>query len=181
MSTVTPTKECAVQFESQVNGYTNQGTNDIAHFISNGLVVAWIDFDGNPGGNLGLGTIGGNITVSRIFQNEGLAYSSADSAIALSGWGNGSTVSGAIGYDPAFSFNVTASGVPAANPTITITFKNGSWGRPPQFLVMRNDINTPYWGVPHTVVTTATTLVITFNGTPTVGTTYSYICMGVGN
>lgn len=55
LSTTVPTKECAVQFESQVNGYTNQGTNDIAHFISNGLVVAWIDFDGNPGGNLVVG------------------------------------------------------------------------------------------------------------------------------
>lgn len=52
MSTQFPTKECAVQWESQVNGYENLGSNDIVHFISNGLVVAWIDFDGNAGGNL---------------------------------------------------------------------------------------------------------------------------------
>lgn len=122
------------------------------------------------------------IGLQRVSPNLGTAYSGADAAIVLSaGWGGSGAVSAAAGFDQAFSFTVTASGTTTANPTITITFKDGTWTTIPQFIVLRNDTNSPFSTPPHTIVVTATTLTITFNGTPASGTSYNFICMGFGN
>lgn len=122
------------------------------------------------------------VGLQRVSPNLGTAYSGADAAIALSaGWGASGAVSAAVGFDQAFSFTVTASGTTTANPTITITFKDGTWTNIPQFIVLRNDTNSPFSTPPHTIAVTATTLTITFNGTPASGTSYHFICMGFGN
>lgn len=120
---------------------------------------------------------------TRLRTNQGTAYSAADGAIVLSsGWGTTRTVSAGTGFDQALSFTANSSGTgQAANPTITITFKDGTWTTAPIVTVLRNDLITPFNTPPHTISVTATVLTITFNGTPTAGNSYSYIvhCIGV--
>jgi hypothetical protein len=124
------------------------------------------------------------INVLRLKVNAGTAYSGADPAIVPSaGFGKAATVSAATGFDQGFSFSVTAGGTGIApNATITITFKDGSWTTAPQFQVTRNDTATPSVASAYlTWTTTATTLTITFNGTPTSGQVYKFVCLGMGN
>lgn len=76
-------------------------------------------------------------------------------------------------------FSVSSSGTgQAANPTITLTFKDGTFPAAPFAMVSRNGGSQPT--VQTTWQTTATTLVITFVGTPVAGDTfgYSYMVMG---
>lgn len=60
MSGQIPSKDSAINLESQVNGYENLGNTDIVHFISDGTTASWIDFDGVGGGNLFNGFLGAN-------------------------------------------------------------------------------------------------------------------------
>ena len=120
---------------------------------------------------------------NRVSTNSGIAYTSTDAAIALgSGWGTTGAVSQATGFDQAFSFTVTpgGSGI-SSGAVITITFKDGAWTSAPQFMVVRNDANSPYGTPPHTISVSDTELVITFNGTVSSGVAYKFICMGIGN
>jgi hypothetical protein len=120
----------------------------------------------------------------RLKVNQGTAYSSADAAIVLSaGWGTTRTVSAATGFDQGLSFTVNATGTgQAANPTITITFKDGTWTVAPQFLCKRNDVVAPAESSAATTWTvTATVLTITFNGTPTAANSYNFVCLALGN
>lgn len=158
------------------------------------LYGIFVDPAGAGDSVIGVNAISGTVTgkigganagslVQRLRANQGTAFSGADAAIVLSaGFGSTGAVSVATGYDQAFSFTVTpgGSGI-VANPTITITFKDGTWTNPPQFHVLRNDTNTPFGTPSHTVAVTATALVITFNGTPTSATAYKFICMAMGN
>jgi hypothetical protein len=123
-----------------------------------------------------------DVSERRFKANQGTAYSGADAAIVLSaGWGTGPAVSAAAGFDQAFSFSATAGTTPGANPTITVTFKDGTWTAAPQCIVSRNDIITPFNTPPHTWTTSATQLVVTFNGTPTASNVYKYVVMCMGN
>lgn len=129
-------------------------------------------------------TFSDTIPALRVKVNQGTVYSGADAAIVLSGgWGSTGAVSAAAGYDEAFSFTVTPGGTSiASNPTITITFKDGTFTNAPQYLVYRNDLNSPYGLPPHTITVTATTLTITFNGLPNnAGLAYKFICLALGN
>jgi hypothetical protein len=126
---------------------------------------------------------GQRLLVPRIKANLGTAYSGADSAISLSvGWGTTAAVSAAAGFDQALSFSVTPGGSSiAANPTITITFKDGTWTSAPQCQVQRNDLTSPIGTPAHTWVESATTLVITFNGLPVSGSVYKFKVLTMGN
>lgn len=124
------------------------------------------------------------IDVLRMKVNNGTPYSGADAAIVPSaGFGSTAAVSAAVGYDQGFSFSVTSGGSGiSANPTVTITFKDGTWTNPPQFIVSRNDAATPAPTTAYvTWTTTATTLTITFNGTPTSGQVYNFVALAMGN
>jgi len=137
-------------------------------------------------GNSVLSAVGNSATSDvserRYKANQGTAFSGADAAIVLSaGWGTGPAVSAATGFDQAFSFSVTAGTTPGANPTITVTFKDGTWTAAPQCIISRNDITTPFNTPPHTWTTSATQLVVTVNGTPTAANVYKYVVMCMGN
>lgn len=87
------------------------------------------------------------------------------------GWGSGASVSAITGADRAARFTVTAGTSPSANPTISFTYKNGSWGaRSPQVMSARGGGSQPT--VPLTHSTTATVLTLTFQGTPVAAETY---------
>lgn len=127
-------------------------------------------------------TDNGTSQLKRVRFTQATAYSAADAAIALgAGWGSTGAVSLASGTDEALSFTATpgGSGI-AASATIVITFKDGTFTNAPKALVLRNDTNAPFNAPPHTISTTATTLVITFNGTPTTAVAYSYLVMILG-
>jgi hypothetical protein len=127
-------------------------------------------------------TFGKQILVPRAKVNQGTAYTSGDTAIGLgAGFGSTRSVSNATGFDQALSFTVNATGTgQSANPTITVTFKDGTWTTAPQVLVIRNDLVTPFNTPPHTISVTATAITITFNGTPTAGNSYNYIVFVLG-
>jgi hypothetical protein len=92
---------------------------------------------------------------------------------ASAGWGSTAAVSVSTGsQDQRGRVTVTAGGTGiAANPTVTLTFVDGSWNNSPFAVVARNDANSPSAAL--TWTTTATTLAITFNGTPVSGTAYT--------
>lgn len=121
----------------------------------------------------------GQIRNKRTLCSNATHYSGADGAITISGgWGVGSAVSAANGCDEHLSFTVTAAGTPAANPTITITFKDGAF--PTNFpisICSRNDTSSPAPSAALlTWVDTTTTLTLTFNGTPSAGVAYAFFC-----
>jgi hypothetical protein len=122
----------------------------------------------------------GETDVRRLRFANAQHYSGADSAIVLSaGWGNTAAVSAANGVDQAFSFTATANGTGiAANPTITVTWKDGSMKTNfPITLCKRNDTSSPAdSSAVLTWVDSQTTLTLTFNGTPTSGVAYAFFC-----
>jgi hypothetical protein len=121
---------------------------------------------------------------SRVKVNLGTAYTAADGAIVLSaGWGNTAAVSAATGsFDEALHFSVTSNGTGiAANPTITITFKDGTFTAVPTYTCGRVDNAVPNQPTGLFWLEAATTLTITAVFTPTAGNVYSFRCTGVGN
>jgi hypothetical protein len=124
------------------------------------------------------GTYSGDYFVNRLWTNYGTPLGPSD--FSLSGWGSSATVSIYAGStDQRGQVVVTANGSGiAASPTVTLTFHNGTWFTAPFAIVGRNDANAPA-GTP-TWSTTPTTLVITFQGTPTAGATYKFTWMVIG-
>ena len=112
--------------------------------------------------------------------NQGTPYTASDAAIALSaGWGSTAAVSLASGYDSVLTFTVTPGGTGIAiNPTITITFKDGTWGNAPGCLMNQTGGNDVIGDV--FVTQSATAPVFTWLATPTTGKTYSFtmLCPG---
>ena len=89
--------------------------------------------------------------------------------------GFGSTASVAVvsgSNDQRGRITITSAGTgQGANPTATLTFKDGTWGTAPYAIVCRGGGN--QLSVPVSVSCTATTLVITFVGTPVAAETYT--------
>jgi hypothetical protein len=89
------------------------------------------------------------------------------------------------GTDGAFQLTFTSGGAGlGANPTVILTFHDGTWNFPPVCTVSRGDANSPagaYWAP--TVPGTATTLTLNFIGTPSASTGYiaSVNCVGKPN
>jgi hypothetical protein len=106
--------------------------------------------------------------------NLGLVTPILTANFALSAsWGSTATVDTISGWDPAGKFRVNSAGVgQAANPTVTLTFTDGSFGVAPRAVVSRNGGNQP--AVLPTWTTSSTTLVITFPGTPVAGESYDF-------
>jgi hypothetical protein len=111
---------------------------------------------------------------------KGTALVAGDFALS-GGWGTTASVGTISGDDSHATFTVTSSGTgQAANPTITLTFKDGTWTTAPfaQTKIIAGNAADITVAVTHT--TTATTLVITFNGTPTAARTYTFTTMVLG-
>jgi hypothetical protein len=124
------------------------------------------------------GTYGGDYFVNRLWANYGTGLTSSD--FSLSGWGSSASVSVYPGStDQRGQIAVTANGSgTAANPTVTLTFHDGTWFAAPFAIVARNDANAPA-GTP-TWSTTSRKLVITFQGTPVAGSYYTFTWMVIG-
>lgn len=88
------------------------------------------------------------------------------------GWGNTATIGTITGNDQRWQATVTSSGTgQGANPTIALTYKDGTWTTAPISVVVRNG-GTGVGCTGFTVSSTATVQTSTCTGTPSASETY---------
>jgi hypothetical protein len=115
----------------------------------------------------------------RFSVNKGTPLTSSN--FALSGWGSGATVTvSTTSYDGAGRITVTTGSSPSANPTVTLTFADGTWTTNSECPPARGDQSGPagaYWAL---VTPTATTALWAFVGTPIATNLYvlDWTCTG---
>lgn len=123
----------------------------------------------------------------RFSAHNGTTLVTADYAVSA-GWGTSPVFTAVRGTDQAAAFTIQAKATVGANPTVTLTFKNGTWTTIPIVICGRTEIvaatGAPAAAVSNEFVVTtvsATQIVFTFNGTPVANSTYgcSFICMGI--
>ncbi len=117
----------------------------------------------------------GGTGARRFAVTGGTATATTDWALT-SGWGAGATISAVTGNDVRGTVTVTTDvlDTPTLNPVITLTFKNGTWTTAPFAISNINNNGTGPMGAASSK-TTATTLVLTFIGTPTALSSLTYI------
>jgi len=119
-------------------------------------------------------------SVKRIKADGGTALASGDFTGIHTNWGSGATVGSVVGTDQGFEVTVTSgSSGTGANPTLTLTFKDGTWTSSP--------VASCGWKAGGTGTlqhlswtAAASTLVITYNGTPGTGQTFPISCVLMG-
>lgn len=117
-------------------------------------------------------------SAKRYKADGGTALVAGDFALSA-GWGTTASVGTITGTDQGFQFTVTSSGTgQGANPTITVTDKDGTWTNAPIVLVKRSGGN--QLTIADTWTVTATALTITFNGTPVAAETFTYNVIKMG-
>ncbi len=125
-------------------------------------------------------TTGGDAVIRRLKATQGTALGAGDFALSA-GWGDtpAASISAVVGTDQATTFTVSAGTANfSANPTVTLTFKDLTWTSNPICVANRGNATAPTTGFA-TTTTTATTMVLTFQGTPGAGTyLFNVICMG---
>ncbi len=111
---------------------------------------------------------------------KGTALVAGDIAIVTTGaWGDtaNAVVSAVTGNDQWFQWTITAGGAnTGANPTIIITFTDGTWTTAPIVMCNRQDFAAPATVTITVTTVTATVLTLTFDGTPTVTNVYRFAC-----
>jgi hypothetical protein len=120
-------------------------------------------------------TLAGTTPYNRLRANQGSALVIGDFG-SLTGWGSTATVSAVSGTDSEFVLSIAATGTgQAGNPTVVLTFHDGTWTNPPICQITRGEGNSP--AAPGFVFgVTATTLTIggLLASTPIAATTYNY-------
>jgi hypothetical protein len=126
----------------------------------------------------GTATVNGTTDSYRYKATGGTPLVAGDIALSA-GWGTTASVSAISGTDQRHRFTITSAGTgQGANPTATLTFKDGTWTAAPFAVCSRNGGDQA--SVLPTWTTTATTLIITFPGTPTAAQTFSFECVVMG-
>ncbi len=116
--------------------------------------------------------------VARLYLG-GTALVAGDFALSA-GWGDTASVGTITGADARCKFTVTSAGVgQAANPTITLTFKDGTWTVTP-FVVACRGGGSQLGIQPCVTGVTATTVTLTWPGTPVAAETFQFILQAVG-
>ncbi len=128
-----------------------------------------------PDGSFEIGSGTTTLGKSRLGLTGGTSVATTDWALTA-GWGAGATISAVTGNDSRGTVTVTTNvaDTPALNPTITLTFKDGTWTSAPFAMANMNTASTGILGAASSS-TTATTLVIQFDGTPTALSANTYI------
>lgn len=150
--------------------------NAAATFVNASMISNGAQFQGpNTYNAVGTGATlssGGQIRVGRLLADQGTALAAADVAVSA-GWGATATKSIA-GTDMNGVVTVGAAGAgQAANPTVTVTFKDGAWPQAPRVFVQNLTGGAARHHAPVTSVST-TTFTFTPEFTPVAGTTYTY-------
>lgn len=130
---------------------------------------------GTPSGDAGPGLLKGK----RLYST-GTAIAVADVDLSA-GWNTGGTdPSSVTGDDVAGTAVWTNGGAPGANPTVTVNFKDGTWTTAPTAMCfLMNDTLGGAW-LPIKWTTTATTIDITYDGTPPAGMVHRLVWMVIG-
>lgn len=116
---------------------------------------------------------GGVQQIQRQTGGMGTPVVSGDFGSLSATWGTTASVPTQSGSDSSGSVTVNSNGTgQGQNPSITFTFHDGTWTNAPFCTAWRADTNAPT-AATITAVTTATTLVMTFNNTPVAGTGYT--------
>lgn len=149
--------------------------------------AAWTTWDAGSINALDFTASGDLIGVAakaKRFFSTGTALASGDFALDGAGkWGSTATASAVTGSDMAGTVTISSAGVgQAANPTLALTFKDGTFTTTPTVIwSMKGGTGVaagPY-GVEWTV--TATTTTVQMFGTPAAGSTYIFSWMVIGN
>ena len=168
-------------FENWTNGILESGTanRNLIHNNSMNTVTT-------PVTTVGAATLAYNngvptnaLTVKRVRANQGTALVAGDFALSA-GWGSTASVGSLRGTDQFHELVITSAGTgQGASPTLTLTYKDGTWTTAPVVRVNRQDFASQAT-VTFTVTTqSATQYVLTFNGTPVAAETFR-ICVFVG-
>ncbi len=121
---------------------------------------------------------GDNTLIKRMKASQGTALATGDFALSA-GWGNTAAVSAVTGTDQGWQITVTSSGTgQAASPTVTLTFKDGTWTNAP--ICVSKMVGGTGTITQLTEAPVATTNTLTFQGTPVAASTYilASVCMG---
>jgi hypothetical protein len=125
--------------------------------------------------------VSGLSSMGRYQTSEADALVAGDFALSA-GWGNTASIPAVSGTDQRGAIQITANGSGiGANPTITLTFKNGAWPMIPHIVTQRSGGAQPTAPVIYTHFTSTTTAAtFQFIGTPVAGETYvfSWVAMG---
>jgi hypothetical protein len=125
-------------------------------------------------GGVEIGTSETSPGISRLSLKGGTALVAGD--IGLTGWGANASIVGLTGNDSRGRINVRVNvlDTPSANPSIRITFKDGTWSIAPFAVVnMGSNSTGPIQNV--TCETQTTLMDIVYVGTPTATTQLEYI------
>ena len=101
----------------------------------------------------------------------------AGNVVLSAGWGTTATVTAPAGGSRSFTFTANSSGTgQAANPTMAITFPKAFWVAPPSFTCKQVGGTQAISQISGENTATATTMTLTYNGTPTAGLTVIVNC-----
>jgi len=127
-----------------------------------------------------------SVAQAQRYKTSGTALATSDFVLSA-GWGTSPVLTVVGGNDQCASITIQAKATVGANPTVTLTFKNGTWTNAPIVVCGRTELSAAT-GAPAAAVSnewvpttvSATQVVFTFNGTPVANSTYglSFICMG---
>ncbi|HEY6827725.1 MAG TPA: hypothetical protein VI259_12785, partial [Gemmatimonadaceae bacterium] len=124
----------------------------------------------------------GLLRTTRVSLGAATALIAGDFALSA-GWGSTASIGSLAGTDGAWTGTITTGGSGiAANPTLALTFHDGTWTSAPVCVVeMSATSDGTNLTTKTTYTRTATVLTITFNGTPVTGNTYVFSseCTGV--
>lgn len=97
------------------------------------------------------------------------------SEFLLVNWGGAGLTQAVVGTDTAFRLTIVAGAAPGANPTATLTFKDGTWTNTPfAVAVMNNGTTASELASPCFTGVSATQVLVGWVGTPTAGRTYVF-------
>jgi len=121
-------------------------------------------------------SLDGLVKVKRVSAAIGTPLAAGDFALS-GGWGSTASVGTVRGTDQFFSFVVTSAGTgQGASPTITFTYHDGTWTTAPPVTCNRQDFASQPTVTFSTNDTSATALVLTFNGTPVAAESFKLAC-----
>jgi len=178
---ITTTSDGTILFGNSVSGVAS-------NLPGYGLSLGASTTNTTIGSNLFTGSLGAvsiaagatllNPTNTR-FSAGGTALVAGDVALSA-GWGTTASVSAISGTDQRFELTITSAGTgQGANPTATITWKDGSWGTAPFIICQRTTGSQPTVGA-RVTSRSATAFTMTWDGTPIAAETYSFVCQSMG-